>query len=731
MIQIRSLTNKLSFFLTCGLLCSICFAANGSELVTSLPGAHDWASAVSLVNPSRPQAAKGFLSIPDGQLWVHVDISSGKSDFLNFPNNVFDRYQIYSADTNDVLYDSGIRNPNVIDWNPSTKLSLTREWGLNFFLYLETASDSSVPFEFMTFQQHEIKEHPGFVNVGMYYGSIVLMSAFCLLLSFFNKDPDAWKLGLTILAWAVPSFAVWGYGDTILPYDLGEILGSAVNQLVVVASMASAWFTTHFLKNSAGHSKLYYGIKIILVLQALYLIGSLVFGISWIIALALVLFPNFGSAILAVIAFLNGDRAAPYLFVTSLCSASPFIFLFINPLSQQSTIALAMLTLTLTMLALMQRIGERFHALGHQARVASERERFLASMSHEIRTPLNGIIGFSELCSQENLEGDVKQYFHQIDRSSKMLLGIVNDVLDYSKLQAADVEVVSEAMSIEHTLKDVITINKPLADLNGITLSYEIAPDVGEYLLTDPYRCAQVLINLCGNAVKFSRDGDVQLRASRDKQDILFQVIDNGIGIEKDVLASLFNPFSQANAGTARKFGGTGLGLAISKQLCELLNGELSAVSKEGQGSEFTFRLPYRECEPPATPSIADVSNLAGKRVLLAEDNAVNLKLATRILEKNGLTVDAATDGKIALEKATKNDYDFILMDMQMPELTGTQTTIEIRELGINHPIIAMTANTSESDKEACMDAGMNDFLAKPIEQQQLLKKLELWSAPV
>jgi CheY-like chemotaxis protein len=240
-----------------------------------------------------------------------------------------------------------------------------------------------------------------------------------------------------------------------------------------------------------------------------------------------------------------------------------------------------------------------------------------------------------------------------------------------------------------------------------------------------------VLINLCGNAVKFSRNGHVKIKVSLDKNHIVFEVIDNGIGIEEDLLAGLFNPFYQADPSTARKFGGTGLGLAISKQLCQLLEGELTAVSEKGKGSTFTFRLPYKKGTAPEEPAKADLSILAGKRVLLAEDNTVNLLLATRILEKNGLLVDSAENGKIALNKASINDYDFILMDMQMPELSGTEATEQIRNIGFMQPIIAMTANTTDSDKEACFNSGMNDYLSKPIEQQQLLKTLELWSTVV
>lgn len=694
--------------------------------------AGDWASASQQLLEHEVEApAAATLTIDESGLWLSFDLENSNAEILYLPTLTLDRYRVYSVESNTLLYDSELRIFDGVDWNPETKLSLGRNWGSKFLLYIEAPISRNIPFELLSFEDYERSHSPDLIHKGMYYGSFALMSVFCLLLSIFNKDQDAWKLGVTLFAWLLPSFAIWGYGNAALPYNLHEILSQATHQLIVGASIASAWFALYFLSASAGHSLAYKGLKLCLWLQLLYLGGSLIFGISWALAIGLILVSTLIGTVVTFIAVIHGDKAARYMIAATACSSSPFIFIWFQPMTEQSAIAAGMLSLVFIMLALMQRVSERLHALGRTAKVASERERFLASMSHEIRTPLNGIIGFSELCSQENLEGDVKHYFHQIDRSSKMLLGIVNDVLDYSKLQSADVDLVSESMSVQGTLEDVITINKPVADLNRISLSYEIAADISEYIVTDPFRCAQILINLCGNAVKFSRNGNVQIKVFRNKNNILFQVVDDGIGIEDDILASLFSPFSQADASTARKFGGTGLGLAISKQLSTLLEGEITAVSQKGEGSTFSFQLPYREGKAPKASTVADIGKLAGKKVLLAEDNEVNMLLAKRILEKNGLTIDSATDGKIALEKATLNSYDFILMDMQMPELSGTQATKKIRALGFRCPIIAMTANTSQSDREACLESGMNDYLSKPIEQQMLLQKLELWSAPL
>ena len=704
-----------------------------------LPGASDWASASDA-------RSRGFSeTVFDGEIpfttesaWLHLDMKDSEADILYFPSNSFRLYRVFSDTSGSILLEQRDLEVKLANWNPQTNIPLSRNWGSSFFLQLETdagialpiETDTTdvVPFIFLDFTQYEEIKSAALINNGMYYGAIVLMSIFSLLLSTFNRDPDAWKLGLTLLTWFVAVFSVWGYGSAKLPFGIQDILLSTSNQALALATFTSAWFCQSFLAQSASG---FWGFKMLRGCMwggFFYLLGSIFIGISWEIAILLMLATGTFSVLTSISAALNGDKAANYLLGASASSALPFAFLGFAPLSQQSAIASGMISLIFIMLALMQRAGVRFHNLGLQAKTASERERFLASMSHEIRTPLNGIIGFSELCSQEKLEGDTKYYFDQIDRSSKMLLGIVNDVLDYSKLQASEVNLIFEPMSVKSTLEDIITINKPFANLNSIDLDYEISEDVSEYIITDPYRCAQVLINLCGNAVKFSRHGHVKIKVSLDKNHILFEVIDNGIGIEKDLLAGLFNPFYQADASTARKFGGTGLGLAISKQLCTLLGGELTAVSEKDKGSTFTFHLPYKKGAAPEASAKADISKLAGKRVLLAEDNIVNLLLATRILEKNGLLVDSAENGKIALNKAAINDYDFILMDMQMPELSGTEATEKIRNIGFMQPIIAMTANTTNSDKEACFNSGMNDYLTKPIEQQQLLKTLELWS---
>lgn len=701
------------------------------ESVQVLENATDWPSAFTEAASASPVSLhQGSISFANDRAWLKIDLSDSDADILYFPSHSLDRFKVYDSNTNTLLFEGGDSTPQLANWNPETSLPLSRHWGETFFLELELSPEDQVSFELMTFDEYKQATALVLVNSGIYYGGIILMALFSLLLSVFSKDPDAWRLGVTLLTWFVSVFTVWGYGDISLPFNLQNLLLAASNQILVVSSITSAWFSINFLDRFAKHCWGHKGLKLCMYAGIVYMPLSAILGINWVFTILLMISTGVMGTLACIEASRNGDKAAHYLLGSSVFAISPFIFLFFTPLSQQAAIGFGIASLTLIMLSLMHRVSERFHELGRQARVASERERFLASMSHEIRTPLNGIIGFSELCNQEDLEGDVKHYFDQIDRSSKMLLGIVNDVLDYSKLQAEEVDLVFEPMSVKQTLEDVLTVIRPQAAQNSISLSYEIAENIAEHIVTDPYRCAQVLINLCGNAVKFSTDGNVLIKVSRAQNIISFDVIDNGVGIDKDLLAGLFNPFSQADAETARKFGGTGLGLAISKQLCQLLGGELSAVSKKGEGSTFSFRLPYKEGKALALTPNADVAKLAGKKVLLAEDNAVNLLLATRILEKNGLLIDSATDGKIALEKASKNHYDFILMDMQMPELSGTEATEEIRKLGFDRPIIAMTANTADSDKEACINAGMSDYLAKPIEQQQLLRKLEHWAAP-
>lgn len=715
----------------CILIFSICSASTlsfGADSVRLLSGATSVDSAVASAESENDEVLSGIL--PATRAWLHIQLANSDTSLLYFPDHSVDSYSIYSVQTGVVLesFSSPFRSENYIDWNPKFTLFFDRSWDDEFLIELQLRGAPNAPFSLLTFEQHQDVLSNQLISSGIFYGAIALMALFAFLLYALNKDKYAGFLSFSFFVWLLTMLSIWGFGASPMPLGLSDFLPGLANKLTILGTIAGAGFTGYFLKQVISGTKVYKVLYIGIWLQLAFFLTSFFVDPPWAVIILVNIIAGLLSLSCAALAAWRGDLSARYLFVSSALISSPYFFIFINPFNQQTIILVGSVALVMVMLAVLTRQSEQAKNLIMKAELANERERFLTSLSHEIRTPLNGIIGFSELANQENLQGNIKHYFELIDRSSKVLLGIVNEVLDYAKLQATEIKPNLSAINIARTLEDVITINRPLADENGIELSFHVDPALPKYVTTDPQRCLQILINLCGNAVKFSRKSSVKVTAIQEGDELVFRVIDKGIGIQPDVLAGLFNPFQQADASTARQFGGTGLGLAISKQLCELLGGSLSAVSEFGAGSTFTFRLPFIAAVEPKPENKIDSHSLAGKSVLIAEDNAINLILATQILKKYGLLTDSAENGRKAFELATQRQYDFILMDMQMPELSGTEATEKIREQGIETPIIAMTANTSESDRQTCLASGMDDYLAKPIDQQLLLEKLTLWS---
>ena len=366
---------------------------------------------------------------------------------------------------------------------------------------------------------------------------------------------------------------------------------------------------------------------------------------------------------------------------------------------------------------------------------------FLSNMSHEIRTPLNGIIGMANILRREGLTPKQADRLSKIDTSAEHLLSTINDILDLSKIEAGKVVLEEVPVAINSLLNNVNSIMSTRAKDKG--LSFRIETDsFPSNLHGDPTRLQQALLNYVANAIKFTETGSVALRTFKLEENaesvhIRFEVQDTGIGIAPETLPRLFNAFSQADNSTTRKYGGTGLGLAITQRLAELMGGEAGAGSTLGIGSTFWFAVRLKKATnsgdtPP--PAMTDVENTIrqhhqGRRILVVDDEPLNLEIAKFLLEDIGLTVDTAEDGEQALIKARETSYAAILMDMQMPTLNGVKATQQIRELPARQetPILAMTANAFAEDRARCFEAGMNDFIAKPFNPEGLYAILLKW----
>ena len=397
--------------------------------------------------------------------------------------------------------------------------------------------------------------------------------------------------------------------------------------------------------------------------------------------------------------------------------------------------------ITATLAELDERVRDRTAALAGataRAEAASRaKSQFLANMSHEIRTPMNGVIGMAELLSATPLDASQRDVTETIRSSGQILLAIINDILDLSTIESGQLSLDKEPFALASVLSQAVKVVSPAAAAKGLTLDVDADASLPSHLIGDRLRLGQVLVNLLSNAVKFTDTGRVLISTrlvpatATTAAAIRIDVCDSGIGIEPERLARLFQPFEQGDASMSRRFGGTGLGLAISKRLVELMDGRLWGESRPGVGSTFSLELPLRAADVPSAPTrpvraaMPDQKPAHDLRLLIAEDNPVNQRVASRMLQKLGYRSDVVENGRLAVEAVERGAYDVIFMDVQMPEVDGLEATRRIKARPGTSPwIIALTAHALEDDRKQCLAAGMNDFLSKPVQLTELTAAL-------
>jgi CheY-like chemotaxis protein len=369
--------------------------------------------------------------------------------------------------------------------------------------------------------------------------------------------------------------------------------------------------------------------------------------------------------------------------------------------------------------------------------LARTKENFLASMSHEIRTPMNAILGMSTQLSKTTLTGQQQFYLDTIHSAADNLLVVINDILDLSKIEAGKLSLENIGFRIGPAVHRAMVVLSHKAEEKGLLFTNSLLDaSIHSVLVGDPYRLNQILLNLISNAIKFTDKGSVDLRVFLEKDEsssqlVCFEVTDTGIGMDEDFMKNLFDKFSQEFDSTTRKYGGTGLGMSICKELIDLMGGSIAVSSAKGSGTIVSFRIPLvkgTEADLPVQEAaVIHADLLRGKKILVTDDNDMNRLVASTVLRSHGAEVVEAASGYEAVECLSARHIDVVLMDIQMPGISGLEATRLIRENGIGVPIIAMTANAFKGESEKCINAGMNDYLPKPFREQDLITVLCRW----
>ena len=658
----------------------------------------------------------------DGTATVPVQLHEDKGLLVLHLQSPYVRHFVLSTLTGEVLFEGGASFPGSQRRMLHPEFALPLAPGLPRELVLQVIAAPGVPVVTSIRIGRDWNEEAGkrFLLDGIYYGSMALMVLLAVGLAVFARDPNSFRLSATLLAWTVTTAAAQGYGGLFLWPDVPE-LNSQIAWFIVLAALTSAWFSKGFLADGGvlvdvtrrllnGAMAVSFAVLVVGLVENIDLAALWVLGTVALIVL--------GGSIHAAS---RRDLAAVFLLGAAALAAAPPILVLIWPVVQEYSMFCNFASLVFVVLAVLNRFGTNARKSVLENELARARGRFLANLSHEMRTPLNAIVGYADLCTSAELNSEAKHLVARIDRSAKLLVQIVNDVLDFSKLEAGKLEMDLRPTDLRAVVADVAATVEPKADAGKVSMLVDVADTVPREVLADGGRCTQVLLNLVGNAVKFTPGGTVTIRVRINVRDekLSIAVVDTGIGIDEEALGQLFNPYAQASATHASS--GTGLGLAISKDLAVVMGGDIHVESEKGCGSCFTFEFPFRE--PPLPVDAQHVfARVCAGRVLVAEDNSVNRMLLRRMLETEGQSVEVVGNGRDAVRRISECSYDLVLMDMNMPVLDGVLATRSVRstERGRRVPIVAMTGNATQADREQCLGAGMDDYLTKPLTREAL-----------